>query len=233
MHGERMLSLSISLNILRASGTKTVTDPWGIIGYQELLKTGRSLRKQSNPPSNSSSISKSKKSPTKNEKPGNSWARSTSASHQPSNTTINHAYPSMTYVLWQLLDQCPMTAQTINLTGGYLVENMSYVIHKRTWQRTTTVFYQLFILSIHGLCYNCASYPNVHVLSSCPLLIYLMSYYSSTICLSQGQHAIYMCPDVIPSTLLLISIVHTCTMCTPWETMSLDVIPSLDSSQSF
>ena len=51
-------------------------------------------------------------------------------------------------------------------------------IHKRTRQRTTTVFYQLFILSIHSPCYNCVSYPNVHALSSYLLVIYLMSYLS-------------------------------------------------------
>ena len=39
---------------------------------------------------------------------------------------------------------------------------------------------------------------NVHVLSSCPLVIYLMFCYSSTLHLPQGQHVIYMCPDVIP-----------------------------------
>ena len=84
-----------------------------------------------------------------------------------------------TLLLWQLLDQCPIAVQAINFKGRYLVGNTSCVIHKKTQQRTTTVFYWLFILSIYGLCYNCASYPNVHVLSSCPLVIYLMSYYLS------------------------------------------------------
>ena len=41
--------------------------------------------------------------------------------------------------------------------------------------------------------------------------VYLMSYYSSTMCLSWGHHAIYMCPDII----LLISAVHVHTMYTP------------------
>ena len=59
----------------------------------------------------------------------------------------------------------------------------------------------------------CVSYPNIHVLSSYLLVIYLMFYYSSTMHLPQGQHIIYMCPNVIPSTLLLISVIHTCTMC--------------------
>ena len=43
----------------------------------------------------------------------------------------------------------------------------------------------------------------------CPHIHYL-----STILLPQGQHTIYMCPDVI----LLISVDYTYTMYTPWET---------------
>ena len=44
-------------------------------------------------------------------------------------------------MLWQPLDQCPIVALQVNLLGGYLVENTSCVIHKRTQQRTTTVLY--------------------------------------------------------------------------------------------
>ena len=47
----------------------------------------------------------------------------------------------MKKVLWQPLNQCPIAAQAINLKGGYLVGNTSCVIHKRTQQETTTVFY--------------------------------------------------------------------------------------------
>jgi len=50
---------------------------------------------------------------------------------------------------------------------------------------------------------------------------------------TQGQHAIYMCSDVI----LLISIVHACTMYILWENHTVnifpDVTPSLDFFQSF
>ena len=46
------------------------------------------------------------------------------------------------------------------------------------------------------------------VLQQC---VYLMSYYSSTILLSQGHHAISMCPDIILFNLHH----HVCTMCTP------------------
>ena len=46
------------------------------------------------------------------------------------------------------------------------------------------------------------------VLQQC---VYLMSYYSSTMLLPQGHHAMSMCLDII----LLISAVHVCTMCTP------------------
>jgi len=45
------------------------------------------------------------------------------------------------------------------------------------------------------------------VLQQC---VYLMSYYSSTMLLSQGHHAISMCPDVILFNLRH----HVCTMCT-------------------
>ena len=55
------------------------------------------------------------------------------------------------YILWQPLDQCAIAALQVNLKGGYLVGNTSCVIHKRTQQRTTTIFYQLFILSPHML----------------------------------------------------------------------------------
>ena len=44
-------------------------------------------------------------------------------------------------VLWQPLDQRPITALQVNLKDRYLVENTSCVIHKRTRQETTTVFY--------------------------------------------------------------------------------------------
>jgi len=43
-------------------------------------------------------------------------------------------------LLWQPLDQCPIAAQMVNLKGRYLVGNTSCVIHKKTWQETTTVF---------------------------------------------------------------------------------------------
>ena len=39
-------------------------------------------------------------------------------------------------------------------------------------------------------------------------------HYSSSMLLPQGQHAVYMCPDIIS----LISIDHACTMCTLWGT---------------
>ena len=46
------------------------------------------------------------------------------------------------------------------------------------------------------------------VLQQC---VYLMSYYSFTMLLPQGHHAISMCPDVILFNLHH----HVCTMCTP------------------
>ena len=77
---------------------------------------------------------------------------------------------------------------------------------------TIYINYPWSVLQLH-IC--CVSYPNIHILSSYLLVIYLMFYYSSTMHLPQGQHIIYMCPNVIPSTLLLISVIHAYTMCIP------------------
>ena len=72
---------------------------------------------------------------------------------------------------------------------------------------TTTVFYWLFILSIHGLYYNCVLfYPNVHALSSWSLLIFHVY-----------LKANMPCPCALTSY-SLISVIHVCTMCTPWGT---------------
>ena len=59
-------------------------------------------------------------------------------------------------------------------------------------------------ISVLGPCYD-FSMPNLMSMP-CPHVHYL-----SIMCLPQGQHAVYMCPDVI----LLISIDHACTMYTP------------------
>jgi len=50
----------------------------------------------------------------------------------------------------------------------------------------------------------CTSYPNVHALSSCLLLIYLMSYYSSTLCPITHLPYIYLKASM-PYTCTLIS----------------------------
>ena len=44
--------------------------------------------------------------------------------------------------------------------------------------------------------------------------VYLMSYYSFTMLLPQGHHAMSMCSDIILFNLRY----HTCIMCTPWGT---------------
>ena len=89
----RIPSSSILQGILRAGGIRNVIDPWETIEYQEILKTRRSLRKQSKLPSSPFLILKSKKLPTKNKDLGNSWAGSTNTNYQPSkplNIMINH-----------------------------------------------------------------------------------------------------------------------------------------------
>ena len=63
----------------------------------------------------------------------------------------------------------------------------------------------------------------------CPTLMSMSCphvHYSSTMCLSQGQYAVYMCPDIILFNLYHICVHHE-------EPMSLDITPSLDSFQSF
>ena len=63
-------------------------------------------------------------------------------------------------------------------------------------------------ISIHGSCYDCVlSYPNVYVLSSCLLLIY-HTFTSRPLC---HVHVPWHHTS-------LISVIHACTMCTPWET---------------
>ena len=59
--------------------------------------------------------------------------------------TSSNIFQTMQLVLQQPLDQCPIAALQVNLKGRYLVGNTSCVIHKRTQQETTTVFYQLLI----------------------------------------------------------------------------------------
>jgi len=128
-------------------------------------------------------------------------------------------------VLWQPLDQCLIAAQTVNLTGGISSRNTSCVFTReldREPQQYSTDYLYKCPWSMLRLCIpTLMSMPCSHV------------HYSSTICFPQGQHAVYMCSDVI----LLISTISACTMCTLWGThainMFLDVTPSLDSFQSF
>ena len=69
-----------------------------------------------------------------------------------------------------------MTTQVVNLTVGIYSQENSIENHN-------SILPAIYI-SIHGLCYDCVlSYPNVH--------------YLSTMHLPQGQHAIYICSDII------------------------------------
>ena len=126
-----------------------------------------------------------------------------------------------------------MKPQIVNLTGEISSRNTSCVftreLNREPQQYSTNYLYKCpwFILQL------LYAYSNIHALSSCPLVICLMFYYSSTMHLPQDQHAIYMCLDIISSTLLLISVIYTCTIYIPWETMSLDITPTLDFSWFF
>ena len=92
-------------------------------------------------------------------------------------------------VLWQTLD---IRSQLSNQVGKNTRE------FDREPQQYSTDYLYNYLWSVLQLCICCMSYPNVYALSSCSLLIYLMFYYSSTICLLQGQYVVYMCSDVIP-----------------------------------
>ena len=102
---ERILNELISLGIPRAGGMKTVINLWGTIGHQELLKIGRSWKKQSNPPSKLSLTSKSKKSPIRNEDLGSSWIGLTNISYQLSKSSdiiIDYVYWLKNYEIYSI-----------------------------------------------------------------------------------------------------------------------------------
>jgi len=118
--------------------------------------------------------------------------------------TVFIKFNTIGILLWQPLDQCPIAAQVINLKEQISSRNMSCVFTRGNHNSILPTIY----ISILGPCYDFSMPILMSVL--CPHV-----HYSSTMYLPQGQHAIYMCSDVILSTLLLISVVHTCTMCTP------------------
>jgi len=114
------------------------------------------------------------------------------------------------FLLWQ-----PLITKTNDHTSGKSLKlDIKWEVHKRTQQGTTTVFYQLFIYSPHNPYYD-LSMPTL-MFMPCPHV-----YYSSTMHLPQGQHVVYMCPDII-----LFNLHHTCmhhvyTMRNPCSLMSL------------
>ena len=93
-------------------------------------------------------------------------------------------------MLWQPLDQCPITAQVVNLTGGISSRNTSCVftreLDRELQQYSTDYLYKLTL--VHAMTVHCPTLMSM----PCPHV-----HYSSTIHLPQGQHAIYMCSDVI------------------------------------
>jgi len=78
-------------------------------------------------------------------------------------------------VLWQPLDQCPIKAQVVNLTEKISSGNTSCVftreLNREPQQYSTNYLYKCS-WSVLQLLYT---YPNVHALFSCLLLIYHMS----------------------------------------------------------
>jgi len=78
-------------------------------------------------------------------------------------------------LLWQLLDQCPIAAQAVNLKSRYLVGTWVVYSQENSTENHNSILPTIYISNL-GLCYDCAlSYPNVHALSLCPLLIHHMS----------------------------------------------------------
>jgi len=81
-------------------------------------------------------------------------------------------YNKPTIVLWQLLDQCLIAAQAVNLKGRYLVgTQVVYSQENLTGNHNSILptIYIKFSWSVLRLFYT---YPNVHALSWCPLLIH-------------------------------------------------------------
>ena len=79
MHGEQIQNESISQNIPRVGGIRSIVLLWTIIGWQEVWKIGKISGAKLNLWSNHFLTSKFKKLLTKNEDLGNSWIGSTSA----------------------------------------------------------------------------------------------------------------------------------------------------------
>jgi len=98
-----------------------------------------------------------------------------------------------------------MTAQVINLLVGISSRNTSCVftreLDRKLQQYSTNYLYKVSMvcaMTVYHL--TLMSIPCPHV------------YYSSTMLLPQGQHAIFIYPNII----LLISIDYVCTIYTPW-----------------
>ena len=75
-------------------------------------------------------------------------------------------------VLWQPLDQCPIAAQAVNFKGRYLVG--TWVVHSQenSTGNHNSILLTIYIKSSWSVVRLLYTYPNVHALSSCLLLIY-------------------------------------------------------------
>ena len=116
-------------------------------------------------------------------------------------------------MLWQLLDQCLIEAQIVNLTGGISSRNTSCVftreLDREPQQYSTNYLYKLSIVyatTVHHPTLMSIPCPHVH--------------YSSFMYLSQSQYTMYMCSDVIPFNLCHPCVYHVYTMRNPCPLMS-------------
>ena len=126
MHRERIQNKSISWDIPRVGGMRSVVLHWTTIGWQEVLKIGKYSRAKSKLLSNHSLTSKFKKLLTKNKNLGSSWTRSINTNclpSKPSSIVINNVLISMTcrilfipHLIWLSI---------IRLMLGFLMESLT------------------------------------------------------------------------------------------------------------
>ena len=76
-------------------------------------------------------------------------------------------------MLWQPLDQCPIEAQAINLTGEISSgEHELCNSQENSTENYNSILPTIYIKYPWSMLWLLYTYPNVHALSSCPLLIY-------------------------------------------------------------
>ena len=112
------------------------------------------------------------------------------------------------YVLWQPLDQCPIEAQVVNLTGEISSGEHELCNSQENLIGNHNSILPTIYISVLGPCYNFSTPTLMSI--HCPHV-----HYSSTMHLSQGYHAMSMCPDIILFNLHYTCMHHVYTMRNP------------------